>query len=61
MLRACFEQLYTPDGYDGKYFRRAFPRQAKDHPCHVHVVGQMLVAAGVARPDGNRYRMSCKQ
>ena len=59
MLNECFAQLNSRDGYDGKFLRKRFPLQASDHPCHVHVVGQILVAAGIAYADaqGKRYRM----
>lgn len=56
MLKECFAQLHNPQGYDGKYFREHYPLQAQDHPCHVHVVGQIFVAAGIAYLDGNKYR-----
>jgi hypothetical protein len=49
MLRVCFEQLNTTAGYDGKFFGDNYPRQKKDHGCHVHVVGQILRKAGIAR------------
>ena len=58
MLKECFFQLDSPNGYDGTFFRERFPLQVKNHPCHVHVVGQIFVAAGIAQTDGKRYRMS---
>jgi hypothetical protein len=63
MLSECFTQLAGPDGYDGKFFRRRFPLQANDHPCHVHVVGQILVAAGIAYADAacKKYRLVERQ
>ena len=57
MLKDCFVQLHSPQGYDGEYFRERYPLQAQDHPCHVHVVGQIFVAAGIAYLDGSKYRM----
>lgn len=60
VLEECFEQLNTTDGYSGASFRRRFPLQAKDHPCHVHVIGQILVKAGLARADGSVYRAEDK-
>ena len=42
------------DGYSGKFFRKLFPLQADDHGCHVHVVGQIFVAAGIAEWDDVR-------
>ncbi len=58
MLKECFLQMNSPNGYDGMVFRDRFPLQAQDHPCHVHVVGQIFVVAGIAQTDGKRYRMS---
>jgi len=55
MLEECFYQLDSPHGYDSDFFKERFPLQHKDHPCHVHVVGQIFVVAGVARVEGNRY------
>ena len=57
MLKECFAQLTSPNGYDGSFFRSRFSLQARDHGCHVHVVGQIFVAAGIARLEGNRYIM----
>lgn len=57
MLKTCFLQLQSPHGYDGDFFRRVYPLQAKDHGCHIHVVGQIFVAAGIARMIGNTYRI----
>lgn len=56
MLEACFYELGTPDGYSTDSFRERFPLQYKDHPCHVHVVGQIFAIAGIAEAEGNRYR-----
>jgi hypothetical protein len=55
MLKECFAQLSESAGYDGAFFRSRYPLQAKDHPCHVHVVGQLLVYAGLADRDGSKY------
>lgn len=57
MLEKCFLQLNSPAGYDGTFFRQHFPLQAQDHGCHVHVVGQIFVAAGIARLEGRKYHM----
>jgi len=57
MLRECFIQLSSSSGYDSVFFNERFPLQAQDHPCHVHVIGQMFVKAGVARTVGSRYRL----
>ena len=48
VLEKCFHSLKDPDGYNGKVFRQYYPRQAKNHPCHVHVVGMIFKKAGVA-------------
>lgn len=55
LLRECFTALSTPSGYSGAFFRKQFPKQARDHPCHVHVVGQIFVRSGIARTDGERF------
>lgn len=55
MLEVCFGQLNEPAGYSGAFFRQRFPAQAREHPCDVHVVGRIFVAAGVAVADGDRY------
>ena len=57
MIRTCYGALSSPKGYSGDFFREHFPRQAQDHPWHVHVVGQVLVAAGLARRVGGSYRL----
>ncbi len=49
MLEKCFLPLSSDKEYDVNYFRRHFPLQANDHSCHVHVVGQLFVKAGIAR------------
>ena len=55
VLKVCHSALHTANGYDGDFFRKHFPLQASDHPCHVHVVGQILVVAGLAKRKGNGY------
>ena len=55
MLERCFDALKTDSGYDGHFFRSLFKLQAKHHPCHVHVVGQIFVRSGLARRVGSRY------
>jgi hypothetical protein len=57
MLKECFSQLISMDGYSGVSFRKRFPIQANDHPCHVHVVGQIFVASSLAVFDGGIYRI----
>src|SRR5438105_2482112 len=39
MLKSCYGALSSKNGYGGDFFRQHFPKQAADHPCHVHVVG----------------------
>jgi len=40
--------------YNNKIFATAFPKQAKAHGCHVHVVGRIFELCGVAnKKDGN--------
>jgi hypothetical protein len=56
MLKACFVEAQSPDGYSGVAFRRLYPKQAKVHPCHVHVVGRILEVAGAARMSDGTYR-----
>ena|SRR5689334_7372735 len=55
ILKLCYDQLNEPAGYNGDFFRQRFPAQAREHPCHVHVVGHIFVVAGVAVADENRY------
>ena len=57
MLEKCFYSLKEPEGYDGDIFRRYYPQQAKNHPCHVHVVGMIFKKAGIAtsNPEEKNY------
>lgn len=56
MLKACFLEAQSQEGYSGVTFRRLYPKQARVHPCHVHVVGQFLEVAGLARLTNGAYR-----
>lgn len=56
MLRTCYGALGSQNGYGGAFFRQHYATQAGDHPCHVHVVGQIFVTAGLAMRQGNSYR-----
>jgi len=56
MLEKCFRALYSESGYNSRFFCENFPTQADDHPCYVHVVGQIFVRAGLAREEGNSYK-----
>ncbi len=55
MLQLCFEPIADGRGYDGRFFRTHFQLQASDHSCHVHLIGQIFVRAGIAEVDSNRY------
>lgn len=57
MLKHCYGALGLDGNYDGKFFRKHYPLQAKDHPCHVHTVGQIFVVAGLAKRTGNSYSL----
>lgn len=56
VLKQCYGALAKSSGYNGDFFRNHFPKQADDHPCHVHVVGQIFVAAGLAKEYDHEYR-----
>ncbi len=59
MLKECFDALNSPGGYSGRFFQERFPLQHSDHSCHVHVVGQIFRAAGLADKIGiapNKYK-----
>lgn len=44
--------------YNRSVFNTLYPRQCKNHPCHVHVVGMILVRAGIAnRLDSRNYKI----
>jgi len=43
--------------YDNKVFADAFPKQVKDHGCHVHVVGRIFELCGVANKKGENYEI----
>lgn len=55
MLEKCFKDLCDARGYSGKTFRLKFPREARNHPCHIHVVGQIFVKSGIATQINNAY------
>lgn len=60
MLENCFRALHSSEGYNTYYFRNEYLLQAKDHPCHVHVVGMIFEKAGIAYKNGKtiqRYRL----
>ena len=43
--------------YNNKIFADAFPKQAKDHGCHVHVIGRIFELSGVAYKNGGNYEI----
>jgi len=43
--------------YNNKVFADAFPKQVKDHGCHVHVVGRIFELSGVANKKGANYEI----
>jgi hypothetical protein len=43
--------------YNNKVFADAFPKQARDHGCHVHVVGRIFELSGVANKKGGNYEI----
>ena len=57
MLEKCFYSLKGPEGYNGDTFRRDYPQQARNHPCHVHVIGMIFKKAGIAtsNPEEKNY------
>jgi len=57
MLEKCSYSLKEPEGYNGNVFRHHYPLQAKNHPCHVHVVGMIFKKAGIAtsNPEEKNY------
>lgn len=55
MLEKCFGALMSADGYDTKFFQEHFLKEYLDHDCHVHVVGQIFVEAGLAKMEGTSY------
>jgi len=55
VLQVCYQMLQSAEGYSGKSFRKDFARQAKNHPCHVHVIGQIFVKAGLAEEKSDVY------
>ena len=54
MLETCYSHLSTNEGYTNDSFVQKYPKEAKSHGCHVHVVGRIFVVAGLAEADGKR-------
>ena len=61
MLEKCFSALKTPMGYNSIFFKDIFPKQAKHHSCHVHVVGMLFKQAGIAEKKGRNYYLKSKK
>lgn len=56
MLKTIYDHSIKIGGvYDSKVFWHLFSRQASDHGCHVHVVGQLFVKAGIAKLANGEY------
>jgi len=55
MLEKCFSALKSHRGYNGKYFRENYPKQAKTHGCHVHAIEMIFKRAGIADELKRKY------
>jgi len=55
MLANCYQEMCRPTGYNRAVFKSLYPKKCRNRPCHVHVVGQIFVRAGLARVDGRTY------
>ena len=53
MIEKCYYSLEDDNGYNGNVFRKLYSKQAKDHSCHVHVVGMIFKKAGIAISDNH--------
>jgi hypothetical protein len=53
MLQDCFSALDNGE-YNGDIFRAHYPDEAKNHPCHVHVIGMIFVQSRLAYLSENR-------
>lgn len=54
ILEKCYQAVISY-GYDGIYFRKFYPIKASNHPCYVHVIGQIFIAAGLALIVNGKY------
>lgn len=55
MLKSIYEASINNNGvFDNGVFVKLFAKQQIQHPCHVHVVGQIFVKAKLAKFDGSR-------
>ncbi len=48
MLEVVFESLSTEEGYCKKSLKCEFAKAVNNHSCYVHVIGQLMVKAGLA-------------
>ena len=55
MLKNCFDAMIDKECYDGRVFRSLYPREAKVHPCYVHVIGQIFVVGKIVDTKGKQY------
>ena len=58
MLEFCWSHLITSEGYRKSSFVQKYAKEARDHGCHVHVVGRIFLVAGLAEADGSRRYVS---
>jgi len=60
MLKSAYEEAVKNNtNYNRKVFNKLYPLQCKDHGCHVHVIGQIFLSAGVAELiDKNSYKLT---
>ena len=59
MLEAAFHlSVENKRIYNTKIFTELYPKQRKDHPCHVHTVGKIFELSGVATAVGSNYHIN---
>jgi len=55
MLKKIFEESLSKNGiYENRDFKISFEKQCHQHPCHVHVIGRIFLAAGIVEQSGSR-------
>ena len=57
MLEECWEESKKSSYYGNCVFKEHFSKELNQHPCYVHVVGMIFKVAGLAKIDGNCYRI----
>jgi len=59
MLERLFNSsLNNNNIYNSTIFRNRYPKQKKDHPCHIHSVGKIFEYAGIMEQiDSRNYRI----